>query len=306
MQLKYMVLLIFPILLLTGCGRKEEISAGRNNENPRDNTPVVNHPSADGKITYGNELVSIDASNIEDGYIMAKYLGDAGKIKLQLTGSDTITYTYNLEPGSDYDTFPLSAGDGDYMLEVFENIQDDRYATAYSDILSVALKDEFTPFLYPNQFVYYTEHTKAIAKGAELAEGTDGDLDVVTNVYNFVTDAITYDNEKALKVTTGYLPDVDRTLSDQNGICFDYAALMTCMLRTQRIPTKLQIGYAGDVYHAWISTYLNEVGWVDNIIQFDGNDWTMLDPTFASSAKGDPNINDFIKDSSNYAVKYSR
>lgn len=305
MQLKYIAYTILPLLLLTGCGKNEQISDSSDRQ-PRDNTPVVNQPLADGEITYGNELVTIDASHTEDGYIMAKYLGDAGKIKLQLTGEDTITYTYDLAPGSDYDTFPLSSGDGDYMLEVFENIQDDKYATAYSDILSVTLKDEFTPFLYPNQFVNYTDDTQAVQEGATLADGADSDLDVVTNIYNFVTDTVTYDDEKALTVTTGYLPDIDATLTSKTGICFDYAALMACMLRTQRIPTKLQIGYAGDVYHAWISTYLNEVGWVDNIIQFDGYDWTMLDPTFASSAKDDPSINDFIKEASNYTVKYSR
>ena len=42
---------------------------------------------------------------------------------------------------------------------------------------------------------------------------------------------------------------------------------MSAMLRSQRIPTKLDVGYSGDVYHAWISCYVTEVGWVDNIIE---------------------------------------
>ena len=73
---------------------------------------------------------------------------------------------------------------------------------------------------------------------------------------------ITYDTKKAETVENGYLPDVDETLETQKGICFDYAALMTSMLRSQGIPTKLQIGYAGKVYHAWISVYLEETGWI--------------------------------------------
>ena len=56
---------------------------------------------------------------------------------------------------------------------------------------------------------------------------------------------------------------------------------MTSMLRSQGIPTKLQIGYAGKVYHAWISVYLEETGWIDDIIQFDGKHWERMDPTFA-------------------------
>lgn len=42
------------------------------------------------------------------------------------------------------------------------------------------------------------------------------------------------------------------------------------MLRSQRIPTRLEVGYMGDVYHAWISIYTKETGWVNGIIEFDG------------------------------------
>ena len=50
----------------------------------------------------------------------------------------------------------------------------------------------------------------------------------------------------------GYLPDVDDVLASQTGICFDYAAVMASMLRCERIPTRLEVGYMGDVYHAWM------------------------------------------------------
>ena len=102
------------------------------------------------------------------------------------------------------------------------------------------------------------------------------DLDVVTNIYHYVIENITYDEEKAENVAYGYVPDVDETLSSGKGICFDYAALMAAMLRSQRIPTKLQVGYAGEAYHAWISCYVDEIGWVDNMISFDGKDWSCL------------------------------
>ena len=91
-----------------------------------------------------------------------------------------------------------------------------------------------------------------------------------------------------------YLPDPDETLETGKGICFDYAALMVTMLRSQRIPARLEIGYAGTVYHAWISAYVDDIGWVDGIIQFTNNTWTMMDPTFASSGKGDKEIENFI------------
>ena len=60
-----------------------------------------------------------------------------------------------------------------------------------------------------------------------------------------------------VKSNTTYLPDVDSTLSEKKGICFDFAALMCCMLRSQGIPTQLVIGYADACYHAWNRVYVD-------------------------------------------------
>lgn len=73
---------------------------------------------------------------------------------------------------------------------------------------------------------------------------------------------ITYDDVLAETVQADYLPVNDKTLEAGKGICFDYASLMAALLRSQNIPTKLEVGYSGDAYHAWISVYLKEKGWV--------------------------------------------
>ena len=59
-----------------------------------------------------------------------------------------------------------------------------------------------------------------------------------------------------------------KTLRTGRGICFDYASLTAAMLRSQNIPARLEIGYSGDVYHAWISVYTEETGWIDRLIEF--------------------------------------
>ena len=92
--------------------------------------------------------------------------------------------------------------------------------------------------------------------------------------------------------------------SNGKGICFDYAALMTGMLRSQSVPCKLVVGYAGDVYHAWISVYSEKDGWIDNAIWFDGSTWKRMDPTFASSNNRSDRIMEYIGDGENYTVKY--
>lgn len=260
-------------------------------------------PEASGTVTYGDNVVSIDASNTAEGYVMVRYQGDAAKVKLQITAHNTTTYTYTLAIGS-YETFPLSEGDGTYKVDVLENVRDEMYALVFSQDIEVKLKDEFQPFLYPNQYAWFTQSDEAVAYGIELSDESSSDLDYVERVYQYIIQNITYDEELAATVTGGYLPDVDRTLQTKKGICFDYASLMAAMLRSQGIPTKLQIGYSGDAYHAWISVYLREAGWVDNIIEFDGKNWSLMDPTLAAS-NSRSSLKKYIGDGNNYSVKYS-
>ena len=76
---------------------------------------------------------------------------------------------------------------------------------------------------------------------------------MITRIYDYITGNITYDYDKASDPPTGYTSDVDAILDSGTGICLDYAAVMASMLRSQRIPTRLEVGYAQDAYHAWIS-----------------------------------------------------
>ena len=79
---------------------------------------------------------------------------------------------------------------------------------------------------------------------------------------------------------------------------------MTGMLRSQGVPTKLVVGYAGSVYHAWINVWSAEEGWIDGVIFFDGTSWKRMDPTFASSGNSSSDIMDYIGNGANYVAKY--
>lgn len=267
----------------------------------RDNTPGCLIPSADGTVTDGNELAALDLSHIDCGYFMAQYLGTNDKVKMQVTGPNGVTYTYNL--GTAFEVFPFAAGNGDYTIGIHENITGTQYATVFSNTYNISITDEFSPYLYPNQYVNFDSNSKVVALASELAYPADDDLTVVTNIYNYIISNVTYDYEKANTVESGYIPIVDELLTTQKGICFDFASAMASMLRSQRIPTRLEIGYAGDAYHAWISTYLDEKGWVNGIIEFDGQSWKLMDPTFAASST-EEQLRDFIGDGTNYVTKY--
>ncbi len=266
---------------------------------------IVRIPQAPGTVTYGNGPVLIDASNASQGYVMVQYSGNSSKIKVQVIKSAGETYSYDLNARSDYEVFPLTEGNGKYTIRVLEQVQGTQYAIKSSSDIHVTLADQFAPYLYPNQYVNFSSGSAVVKKGEELAASATDAIGVVTNVYNFVIKNFTYDTALASSVQTGYLPDVDRVLAQKKGICFDYAAVMTAMLRSQDIPTKLVVGYTGNLYHAWVNVYMEGQGWVDNIIYFDGYDWKLMDPTFASSGNNDPAIQQYITNSTNYKAKYT-
>ncbi len=283
----------------TPTSQAQEVSTEIVTAGTRGSTPVAYISSADGTETYGNESVTIDASHKDEGYVMVNYTGSNPKVKFQVTGPNSVTYTYNLHGG--YETFPFPAGSGDYKLSVFENIEGTSYATLFSEIVTVTLTDELLPFLYANQYVNFTADSATAAKAEELAYVADNDLEVVEEVYNYIISNFTYDYDKAKTVPSGYLPVVDEILEKKTGICFDYAAVMATMLRTQNIPTRLEVGYMQEEYHAWISIHIDELGWINGIIEFDGTQWKLMDPTFAASSK---KPKDFTMDTDKYLTKY--
>jgi transglutaminase-like putative cysteine protease len=267
----------------------------------RDNTPKVLVPSADGTVVYSCDVATIDASNSSEGYVMVSYTGSNAKVKLQITCPDSVTYTYNLHSG--YEVFPLTAGNGSYSLSIYESvdIEANKYATAFSQTIDVSIDNEFGPFLYPNDYVDFTKDSLPVAKAEELAYSADTDLDVVASVYNYMIENFTYDYDKADTVQSGYIPVVDDVFQSKTGICFDYASVTATMLRSQGIPTRLEVGYKGDIYHAWISTYIKDVGWINGVIEFDGTEWHLLDPTFASTSSSPQK---FIMEESDYITKF--
>lgn len=297
--LNVFLIIVCAVFLFVSCGTNE---AATDEQNSRGSTDKFLEPEASGDKTISGNGINIDVSNTSKGYLMVKS-GLSNKIKVQIIGTDGETYSYT-QHSEEYETYPLTTGDGSYEIQVFENIRDDMYVMSLTDTIDVKLDDDFTPFLYPNQYAWYEKGMKAMDLGKELSESSTTDLKFVENVYEYVTTNIQYDYEKAKNITADYIPDIDSTLKSKSGICFDYASLMTALLRSQGVPTKLVVGYSGSVYHAWISVYTEETGWVDNVIEFDGKHWSLMDPTLAAS-NGQKSVKNYVGDGSNYTVKYN-
>ena len=261
-------------------------------------------PEASGTQVKKNSRAEIDYSNTKNGYVMVRVTDKkAKKLKVQVKSKNT-TYTYNLAADGQWDTYPLSEGDGNYQVTIYENLSGTKYSTLLSVSTKVTLADQFEPFLRPNQYVDYASAPNTVAKAKELTAGKKDNLEKVAAVYDYVVKNLTYDYKQAASVQSGYVPVLDTVLAKKSGICFDYAALMTGMLRSQGVPCKLVVGYAGTTYHAWISVYSDETGWVEGAIYFNGTIWKRMDPTFASTGRQSKSIMEYIGNDQNYTSKY--
>lgn len=236
----------------------------------------------------------IDLTDAGEGYI-ALTADSEHALKFQVECADG-KYNYNV-PGDGSDVIlPLNMGNGAYSLRLLENVEGSKYACLWEDTLSVEIEDAFDPFVRPSQMVPYGEGSQCAELARSLAGECAADSDVVSAVYGYLVENISYDREKAESVQSGYLPDPDRTLEEKKGICFDYASLAAAMLRSVGIPCKLITGYLdGEVYHAWNSFYLQEQGWVTVEIKAKPGLWQRVDITMAASGKSASELEDDSK-----------
>lgn len=295
MGLRNWMVLLTALCLLTGCGKRtsEEQFPKDNIQSVEAKSPLsdaqgdfqvvepgsvytgpidVPLPEASGDIVYEGNGVTIDASHTEDGYIMVKGIPSDVRLKAQVT-LDEETYTYDLNQQEEYEVYPLQMGNGTYEVEVYQQVEGTSYSPIYYTKIEVEMPDTDRVFLYPSQYVWYTNEKNAVKLSYDLCAELTSDADKAACIYDYIVAYLSYDNEKAATVEKGYLPDVDATLRERKGICFDYSALFAAMLRAQDIPVRLVIGYVQpeNIYHAWNQVYI------------DG-EWVWMDATFGPSS----------------------
>lgn len=273
-------LLFFGFFCLTACAASDsaapdaagtESAVAQSSTAAQEETKPLLLPEASGTVVFTGAGVTIDASHTDQGYVMIQCEASDKRLKARIATSAQ-TYYYDLPGGEGYSVFPLQMGDGSYTVRVMEQVEDDLYALRYGVEIDVTLASETIPFLYPSQYVWYDADSATVQKARELARGMTDQTEIAKAFYKFVVKHMTYDNELARTVETGYLPNADASLASGTGICFDYAALLAVMLRSEGIPTRMLIGTVTpeNLYHSWNSVYLE-------------GKWIWMDPTLDGS-----------------------
>lgn len=229
---------------------------------------------------------AIDTSHVNAGVVMA-HAKSGNRLKFVVRCGE-MSYNYDLPNDDTPITCPINMGDGSYTFLVMRNTEGDNYMPTTSATADVTLDTEFVPFAQPNLFCNYTEKSACVAKAREIVADAENQGDAVRAVCNYVVENVTYDIEKAKKLsgTSGYVPNPDETLKTGKGICFDYASLGAAMLRSVGIPTKVITGYVSpeDLYHAWIMVYIDG-SWRCAQFSIDPESWSRVDLTFADDSE---------------------
>ena len=214
-------------------------------------------PEASGEATSEDGKLLIDAAHAENGYFLAACSeATSHRLKLRVEKEEKLL-TYDLNGEGEYEVFPLQMGSGEYVISLYETIGGKKYSQAGKVSLSVELVNEDISFLYPNQYVNYTE-LSPLVEMAESLEVSGDEKEAYDAVQDFMSSQFVYDYVRAVTVSAGSLPELDDCYDKRMGICQDLAAVMVGMLRSRGIPSRLVIGYADDQYHAWTVTSLGE------------------------------------------------
>ena len=265
--------------------------------------PEVKTPLASGKSVAESDKAEIDFSCADEGYISAVYTGKSERAKLRVKCGN-LQYDHDLAADGTREFFPLMES-GTYSVKVYELVTGKSYGEAVSADFDVKIKSSTGMYLYPNKYINFNSKSKCVEKAAELCAGTENDVEKIAEIFGYVAENITYDKKLAATVTSGYIPDPDKTLDKGTGICFDYASLMGAMLRSQSIPTRLVIGWAEpEIYHAWNEIYTDETGWITPELFLKKKGFNIADATFYAGNSNKEKIADYIEDESNYSAVY--
>lgn len=236
------------------------------------------------KVSYG---IDISTDNSEHGVVDVFYYQKTPKKMKVVVQNGKSRYVYNLFSGKEWTSYPLQLGDGTYKISIYENTSGSKYKKIMTEQVNIQLDDPNIVHLQSIQEINWNEDSQAIIFTqemlAEIVEAMEEDMpdlkddegveltdeEKIEIIYEFILGAIAYDFEKIKGLDYTYLPNIDETLEEGTGICYDYSSLFASMLRSEGIPTRMVKGYANtsEVYHAWNEVYFEE-------------EWLVVDTTY--------------------------
>lgn len=226
---------------------------------------------------YSSSTYSISKINNSEIVIASNLYGKNMRLMVE-KGSEKYNYSLN----NPEERLPIQLGDGSYTVKILQNTTGNKYKVLEKSTLLVKGSNSLDVYLTSSQPVYWKGMDELMSLTNNLTKNLITDSEKVNVIYNYIINNITYDNNKIKTITGEYVPNLEETLSSKTGICYDYAALLAGMLRSQGIHTKLVKGYKNDMkeYHAWNEVLIDE-------------NWVIIDTTYdaaLNSLKNKPSM----------------
>lgn len=231
--------------------------------------------------------VVFDESKVTDGVVGIKYTGPLNKPIKVTVEKNQVRYVYTIKNNkSNY--VPLQMGNGEYKISLMENIDGNKYRSLDSKSFSAKNISETKLYTYSTYITNYSPTMKAITGYGKIIDSLSTS-DKIQTVYKDVIANYYYDDGKISDLPLDYVPTIDEMYLSKKGICYDYASLLSGVLRSQDIPTKLVMGYAPEIkeYHAWNEIYIN-------------GKWNVVDTTYDAAMTQAGHKVSFSKDASKF------
>ncbi len=248
---------ILAIIMFTACGD----AATEAPKGSQDTKSVTTGSFTDNK----NGTVSFSYNNTNK---------ERCKVVTRLEGGKM--YQYDVPQGECEMVFPLSQGNGTYVVYLCINTTGNRYSVLESVNITLDLEDDLKTFLCSNRIIDWDKENEAIKKAYALTKNSETDEDKIGIIYDYMVENFSYDYDKMenidkLASESAYVPDIDETYAAKMGICYDISALTAAMLRSISIPAKVVTGYSSNTisYHAWNRIYFMK-----------RKDWRTVDITY--------------------------
>ena len=240
----------------------------------------------------GSLPAEVSCETAADGFITVQIREDADRFRVEVQSPDGSRASYPLgnasaENDGSY-TIPLTGGSGSYRIDLLEQVPgSSRFAYLSSERLDAETADETAPFLRGNCVVFYEDGDPVTETARNITEGMTSQSAMTQAVYDYVISHVAYDTELAANAPVDYVPSPNSTLEAGTGVAPDYAALLAAMLRSVGIPARMETGYLGEMYHAWVSVRTDASGTVGGAFDVAAGTWSVIDPTLGACNKPD-------------------
>lgn len=153
-----------------------------------------------------------------------------------------------------------------------------------------AIPEELVQKYTVNQNYWETGAVEIISEATKLADPGRPAVEIMRQIYNFVTGKLSYDYQKIESGELVRLGALTALAQPDKAVCMEYTDLFIALARAAGIPAREVDGFAytaddanrplslrleGDVLHAWPQAY------------FPGTGWMMVDPTWGSTSESD-------------------